>query len=402
MKKDKYRDEKYCRSFLKRSMAVIASFIIGVQSSYVTNLIYKKKNNHTLYEDILFNDDVYLDEVKDKIYSSEYLSDEFKDYLYNEQFFKDILPYVNEGRFIKFMFDKKLNNVRINMYDDSDNYGKNYGGYYNAWLINVLNIYINNKDILDTLSHEFIHMCQGYLEYNLICEASAEILSQEYFYGAKPNSYNTEVYLIKKLMEIIGPVPILKYVFSGYFEPVEIEVRKYLNNEEYNKFVSLLRMKNRHDSGYSKDKEDNNRGLLNEMLDLMFERKYGYPSGNDIVIQNLGNPNMSRYYFNSSKINQENSYIDVKEIIGVPIKEAFDSKLIDVIIKPKGIGAEFLKYEDLNDGSYSIFDKFYCISSEPVYILVHNGYLYACYDTYKREYIPTINDKFEENKILQK
>ena len=33
---------------------------------------------------------------------------------FNEQFFNDMLPYLNQGRFDKFMFGQKLNGIRIN------------------------------------------------------------------------------------------------------------------------------------------------------------------------------------------------------------------------------------------------------------------------------------------------
>ena len=56
----------------------------------------------------------------------------------------------------------------------------------------------------------------------------AEILSYEYFDNADTNSYQNEVYLIRKLMEIIGPIPLLKYNFLNDFYEIEKEVKKYL------------------------------------------------------------------------------------------------------------------------------------------------------------------------------
>lgn len=395
------RDFKEERSFSIRFGSFALATILAILCHDYGIKDYRKVTNRNLSE-ILFNyDDIDLDTVRDKIYSSNKLSDEDKEYLYNPEFFNDILPYVNSSQYSKRDLGSKLKDFSIEEYDESDSYGIHFGGYYKtSENILKINSYCTPSKKIDTVSHEFIHLCQEGNEYNLITEACAEILSYEYYDNTVMDAYYTEVYLVKKLMETIGSEPIEEYFFTGYFDSAEKEIRKYLNDKEYEKFTSLLTIKNITQEGYNEEEENLRKGQLNDMLDMLYERKYGYQSCYDPVIAKLANPKLVRYYFNTNKINQENSYVDYYvETNPVPIKEAFAKGMVNTILKNCGeYWAGYANYNQLEGIKFNKDDEFRCISSynEPVRIGVNDDNSLYAY-TYKltREFIEPINEKFQ-------
>ena len=182
----------------------------------------------------------------------------------------------------------------------------------------------------DTIPHEFIHLCQDSFEYNLISEACAEIMAYEY-YDTCEDAYYAERYLVKKLMEIIGPDPVKEYCFTGCFESIEEELRKYLTNSEYNEILPLFKMKTTTTAFYNEEEENKNKGKLNDMLDMIYERKNGCRSNVDPAINNINSPNMVRYYFNTSKMDKQHSFLITEHstMHYMPIKQALESGLID-------------------------------------------------------------------------
>ena len=203
---------------------------------------------------------------------------------------------------------KCLHNISIISFNDEDH--ENQAGYY--CLDTPSNLYIKNYTELNeankpTIAHEFAHLCQEIGNYNLITEASAEIITKEYFDHNHRYVYSTQVKLLKKLMEIIGPEPIWYYNFTGDFIEIEKRISPYLTTEEYQNFLN--------DLSFEFDNFKVNKPKfeeLDEILNNLYYRIYNKDIEDDEIISLIElesqNKELVRYYFNQSKINEENSY----------------------------------------------------------------------------------------------
>ena len=403
-KNDVNEDYGTLNKFFKKSVACTLAAVLGVSATYLYGEHYKKVTHRPIANAIFNFKDVTLDDVNEKIYSSNLIDDQ-KDYLYNEQFFNDILPYVNSNQVSKFKLDKKLNNVNINIYG-WDWFGKfaEVAGYYYPLTYNTINI--NGKyssDIQhDTIPHEFIHLCQDSFEYNLISEACAEIMAYEY-YDTCEDAYYAERYLVKKLMEIIGPDPVKEYCFTGCFESIEEELRKYLTNSEYNEILPLFKMKTTTTAFYNEEEENKNKGKLNDMLDMIYERKNGCRSNVDPAINNINSPNMVRYYFNTSKMDKQHSFLITEHstMHYMPIKQALESGLIDLIVKNVDNHLYYYSYDDFDEFTYEDGATYTCLKSNDRNLSVHldeEGNLYALTNCYVG-YLTPINEKYEKEEV---
>ncbi len=253
--------------------------------------------------------DYTVDDLINKIYSSDRLDTEDQLYLANRDFLEDILPYVNRYTAAKFDYSRKFHNIGIKTFDHDDN----MQGYYRP-IIDANSLYVSNDCLTDkafnnVLSHEFIHLCQGSYYYNVITEATAEILSWEYYDDASLTSYPDEVRLVKKMMEIIGSEPILHYIIGGNFSYIEKEIKPYLTANEYHTFLYDLQRPNRGSIGYSEEKNKEKYASLDFLLDKVYEKKFNRKVEDDPVIPYIGDKFLVRYYFNSKKIKEEGSYL---------------------------------------------------------------------------------------------
>ena len=183
------------------------SSLLGISISHLT---VTPTNIQKLYE-ILDIEDISINDIENKIGASS-LTEEEKKFIYNEDFLLDILPLKNESNYLKYICNKSFNNLNIKSYGPEDDKYEGTLGYYNYNDLGT--IHLRDYEELtyaqkDTYSHEFIHMCQVCQSsgYNLIIEACAEIISEEY-YNSPANSYSRPVKLVKKMMEIIGSEPI--------------------------------------------------------------------------------------------------------------------------------------------------------------------------------------------------
>ncbi len=265
--------------------------------------------------------------IQELIYSSPFLTQDEKNYLFNQDFFDDYIEYFNFNSYFRKLNQERFKNIKIKDYDfHNQNYNIS-GGYYDPASSNVINIknYTSLKEFKDVLSHEFIHLCQNdFHPYRLIDEAMAEILSFEYFEDTSINNYQNEIYLIRKLMEIIGPLPLLRYNFLNDFHEIEKEVKKYLSEKEYNEFLCCLKVyDNEFDNKYHQNR-------LNELLNQMYKVKYEEDIINDEVILHLREHDIVRYYFNPRKINQENSYYLEKKFQKMKLNEALQKGYLEV------------------------------------------------------------------------
>jgi len=290
--------------FRFKNIVIIASCISMILANNIlnNNIDTESKTSSFMYE----LDDYDLNDIKNFIYSSTYLSDEEKDYLYNPDFLSDVLKVVNSSLFLKLQYQNYFNNIRIDSYIEDDINLENSLGYYNTNSPSTL--YIKNYDCIDTknmdtIAHEFVHLCQDTSGYNLIIEACAEIISYEYYPNTRNSCYTDQVILVKKLMEIIGPDLIWEYNFTGDFSKIEESIRPYLSNDEYNEFISDLTFE------YNNTIVNNQKfESLDNILSILYKNIYGKDIEDDEVISNINNSTLVRYYFNSRMINQDNSY----------------------------------------------------------------------------------------------
>ena len=273
-------------------------------------LIATSCNNNDMVNDNNTTIEYDIDYLRDKIFSSIALTKEEKEYLYNSDFIEDILPIINSSNYLRNMYDTYFYNISIEAFNKEYEKYDSSLGYYSTGIPNTLFIkdYDGiNEDNKDTIAHEFIHLCQDSFEHNLITEASAEIISYEYFNDTSMSSYATQVKLLKELMEIIGSYPIWYYNFTGDFSLIEKMVKPYLNDNDYNIFIDCL--------SFSYDDYTSNINRFNkleEILDILYKNIYGENIKDNVVINLLSrNDNtLVRFYFNK-RLN-ESYYFDYK------------------------------------------------------------------------------------------
>lgn len=184
------------------------------------------------------NEKISIDSYKFQNYilSSENLTEEDKRLLINEKFFEDLgETKVTEDRVSS--IDEKMTNITINVGED-DKPTDNSQGWYVDLYPNIINVV--NDDDNDTKIHEFIHLIQGYSEYSYIREASADLISSEY-YNVEIMGYSEAVSRIQFLMELIGPEPIWNLNFSGSTDEFESKIYEILSIEDANEFLNLLK-----------------------------------------------------------------------------------------------------------------------------------------------------------------
>ncbi len=271
--------------------ALSASMLIGL-----TGLMEKTPIKIGYYEQ--YNEEtITLDTIREMIYSSNNLTEEEKAYLYNEDFFTDILPFINSNNYLKAKFKQNLHDLNIVSFGYEVEHADELNGFYNSDNPNTLHIK-NYEDFnsikMDTLSHEFVHLCQDTFGYNLIIEACAEIISNEYYENTTINAYNEQVKLVKTLMEIIGSKPIWVYNFTGDFSLIEKSVKPYLSNEEYEEFLSCLTFEY-----FENNEESFNR--LRELLSILYKNinNQNIEDNQTISLINSGYFTLHKNYFNS-------------------------------------------------------------------------------------------------------
>lgn len=305
------------------------SSLLGISISHLT---VTPTNIQKLYE-ILDIEDISINDIENKIGASS-LTEEEKKFIYNEDFLLDILPLKNESNYLKYICNKSFNNLNIKSYGPEDDKYEGTLGYYNYNDLGT--IHLRDYEELtyaqkDTYSHEFIHMCQVCQSsgYNLIREACAEIISEEY-YNSPANSYSRQVKLVKKMMEIIGSEPIWIYNFTGDFSSIEERVKPYLEEEEYEEFIKDLTFET---DGKGANTNKIKFASLDKLLNKLYYNIYNIDISEDKIINMIDDDDdtLVRYYFNPRLINQENSYyLDYSsmERMDVSIDEAYSLGLV--------------------------------------------------------------------------
>ena len=208
---------------------------------------------------------------------------------------------------------------------------------------------------MDTIAHELIHMCQETYGYNLITEASAEIISNEYFQETYLSSYTYQVKNLKILMEIIGPYPIWYYNFTGDFSLIEEKVKPNLTAEEYDTFLECLWF-NYNDTITIIKKEES----LKEILYTLYTNIYGESIFDNDIINHIitGDKTLVRNYFNN-RLN-DSYYLDYQnaEYKTIDLDTAMKNNMVSISCLKKTLTNYESAMENIsaNNSVYRVID----------------------------------------------
>ena len=291
----------------KNSKAKQFKMKAGLLTTYIvlssTALLLSFPKYRYMVVDPIYEKEIVLEDAEDLILNSKDLDKEDRDYLYNKAFLNDVLEISNNNR--NYSLREKLNNIKIYTYNEDQR--PHAVGYYNS--IEPNHIYMreditkdNEKEYYGTLSHEFVHLLQNESDYLYIHEASAELMSYEY-YDNKIDSYTPEVIRLKVLMEIIGPKPIMECNFKEDDYSLENAISNYLDEEDTKKLLKLF--KSDSDDFWDSEKEDMINDEVDELLAKMYKNKTGYDIRTDrlinLIYQNDPLLTLNRCYFNKER-----------------------------------------------------------------------------------------------------
>ena len=403
----KERVFKIGNTFVRCTSIALLYFFIAVFSVNAVNVI---RNPNSIYEIgpvpilsiVTGSKDLTVDDLVRKIKASERLDTEDQVYLANRDFLEDILVYANQYNYTKYDYNIKFHNIGVKTFKKRGTTRGFYLAIGDPNSLYISEVALTDDEYNDVISHEFVHLCQTGINYNLLTEASAEILSYEYFEGTKMLSYKKEVYLVKKLMEIIGPEPIMHYTIGGNFDYIEKAVSPYLSDSEYYQFTKCLIRKSEGDLFYNEKREEENRDSLDNLLTKIYERKFNRSIDDDPVMPLLNDPNLVRYYFNHRKIEKEGSYLKMPKIedVDMTLEEAIKAGYVYMWQSMGGSVIKKISYEEYVNNTYD-FDKelhFEVIKVLPVRFYVASDgklhvYVRKTIDTEIKE-LPLLEERF--------
>lgn len=371
----KERVFKIGHTLVRCTCIALLYFFIAVFSVNAVNVI---RNPNSVYEIgpvpilsiVTGSKDLTVDDLVRKIRSSERLDTEDQVYLANRDFLEDILVYANQYNYTKYDYNIKFHNIGVKTFKKRGTTRGFYLAIGDPNSLYISEVALTDDKYNDVISHEFVHLCQTGISYNLLTEASAEILSYEYFEDTKMSSYPKEVYLVKKLMEIIGPEPIMHYTIGGNFTYIEKAVSPYLSNSEYYQFTKCLKRKSEGDLFYNEKREEAKLETLDNLLTKLYERKFNKKIDDDPIIPLLESPYLVRYYFNHRKSEKEGSYLKIPKIkeIDMTLEDAIDAGLIYMWQSMGGSVIKKISYQEYINNTYD-FDKklhFEVVSALPI------------------------------------
>ena len=357
---------------------------IGDANKYLfpkDTLVVESKVDEVIVEDLT------VDEIINNIYSSNGLTIEEKNFLANRDFITDILPFINASNVAKYNCRISTTNITIKVSDDDSS-----NGYCVSNEPNV--IYINRKlyeearyseKYYDVLAHEFIHLFQAYGE-GVAYEAMAEDLSEEH-YGTFFRNYEKYLYNIRKLMEIIGPKPVMNYVTTDKIDYIIDEIKDYLSPQEIEIFIDNMR--------YEMDEQirKSTQNKLSSIIDTLYERKFGKSVSDDPVISHINEVGCMRYYLNK----REKSYLETITKYHGTLKEAMENGLIVFRLVDKDGNVKILSYDEYMNDEYDMTAELYCYRyiEEEVKIVFDGDNMPYLVST-KIEYLPSVEEKINE------
>lgn len=300
-------------------------------------------NNGLVERLIQNNTTVTYEELKTSISNNTDLTSEEQEVFLNEKLLNDIIPYYN-GSSTAYFIEHKLQSVDIIEQDKlPKKMDENTVGWYSRLenTINIVNCEYNenNESLNDTKIHEYIHLLQSKivcLKYSYIAEASAELISYEY-YNSPINSYPNEINNLKILMEIVGPEPIWKLNFSGDDTDLKNIILSNLNEEDANRLLTLLGSR---DEDYAKI-SNNIHDEMRSLLEKLYFNIYNESVSENVFINGMYDIK-DRYYFNSDLIETKQPYIT--HVIIRDSNEYTIGYIVDAIITY----SQYLEFKDNN------------------------------------------------------
>lgn len=298
------------------SIIILSSAMILEIGSYGMMFSFGERNNN--YENVNSFDILTYDSAIKCINESS-LNSDAKILLANEQLLKDIFNYYEDTP-LAYIANLKFNNINIKYYDDDDEIDERYksNGFYQSNIPNIL--FVNdeyasanlelNKNARQTVAHEFIHLLEAPANpYTYLKEAAAELLVKEY-YNMSVVTYKPAVKQLMLLIDIIGPDPIMKLLFSGDNKLFLKTITTYLNDEDSQLLINYFK---NGDLVLDHPKENYH---IQEILCKLYKNMYGQDISNDEnilydIVYNNDNydcVDTEKYYLNMNKMLDQDEY----------------------------------------------------------------------------------------------
>ena len=295
-------------------MSLLASWLV-----VSPNLIESYSNNH-LIEDInqiageyqniditnIYNmRSMNYQNIIDCINNSQ-ISESEKKILLNKDLLQDITKYYKNTP-MEYISNLKFRNFSIELFDRLENNNNIFG--YTKWSTpNV--IYLRNdlseEKKKDTLEHEWIHILQSdQIGYYNITEPLAELITYEY-YGAPITAYNSAISILKLLIDIIGPEPVMKLAFGGNIAEFEKILNDNLDLNDAELLINYFNNRPSTAAQYSDDLFDLSN--IKNILFKLYNNIYGHSIMDDSDLNLLYNDKLEdiiysdNYYLNPRKM----------------------------------------------------------------------------------------------------
>ena len=314
------------------------------------------------------------------------LDDKTKEILSNENLVEDMFAYY-KGTLLEYSAKEKFDNISIVQYKTNTDDDYDIGGFYNVLYPNIIHInskYLGISEYDSIVDHEYIHLFQApNLLYKYFVEASAELGASEY-YHRETKAYLTCISNLKLTMDIIGPEPVIKMLYSGDDDDFLHIIRSNLSIQDSSRLLFLLNVK-------SSDCEDENEKLHTEIRGLLC-KLYKSLNGHDIqddpdimydLIYENEKDNRNNIFYRHNDI-----YFNVREM---PDVEEFNGiKVSTEVLKAKGI----IKLQNfvLAKRQVDSFDDYEKLSSDnsvnftPGWSKVIDGYIYGTLNRENNEF----------------
>lgn len=299
-------------------------------------------------------------DLKQYIINSKNLSNQDKKLLINEKFFEDLTEtQVTEDRYLS--LDEKMTDITITVgIDDKNN--ENLLGWYSDLYPNI--IHLANEEDNNTKIHEFIHLMQSFNEYSYIKEASASLISSEY-YNVPNITYTEAVSRLQFLMELIGEETIWNLNFSGTTTDFENKIYDILPKEDANELLKLFR----ENPAYLSEE---NQKTLNNKIDKYLYQIYNTLTNEETELSYLYNETkiiFDTYNIDKNYFNNKNNDFSLKFSKIIPLEEALEKNIVKISIAQKKYieksEVDNLKKQDIPIFTeYNILDNKYEIISQ--------------------------------------
>lgn len=260
--------------------------------SFMISTSFYSENINTTNTNITSND------IYDYLEENEYLNSEDKKLYANKELIEDVIPYYKNTNMER-RANSRFENLHFNYYENKLIDGEATLGYYDPYFSNVIFLWKYNKNFKDVKGHEYIHLLQSNYKYLYISEACAEIISYEYL-DCPLEGYEIAVNNTKILMEIMGPEIIWNLNFSNDDTEFTTFIYENLDKAKADELLDALK----------KDPEEENVDLgIRYLLKELYYNVYNYDMDENIFIKHIVNNTLfDRYYFNKSKILENNPF----------------------------------------------------------------------------------------------